>query len=336
MLEGRRPITYITARVPAGRCARSGLAEDRMMPAGRIEMENVQIWRVALLLVGVWACATAIIFIRLSKMPPMMLAGLRLVLAAGILSPLLIRDLRAHGGQFGWRNLRATMVAGLAMGGHFASWIVGARLANPTNASLIVNMAPVAMPFFLLAIARERITRGELLGTLLAMCGVFVLGAGDFRISGEYFSGDVICFISMLILCLYLTLGRRNRHFATIWLYVVPLYFFGRAASLIASLIVELGAGGQEIAWNLREILLVAAMVVIPTITGHSILNYSLKYLRGQVVGIINLFQFVFVGVMAYFILDEKVIWTIVPAAALVLAGATVVLTAGNRPDDRQ
>jgi len=295
--------------------------------------EKIQIWRVALLLVGVWACATAIIFIRLSRTPPMMLAGLRLLLAAGILSPLLVRDLRAHSGQFGGRSVLATALAGLAMGGHFASWIVGARLANPTNASLIVNMVPVVMPLFLLVVVHERITRRELFGTLLAMGGVFVLGAWDFRISGEYFRGDVICFASMLVLCLYLTLGRKNRHFATIWLYVVPLYFFGGLVSLIAGIIVELGVCGETVVWNLREILLILAMVIVPTIVGHSILNYSLKHLRGQVVGLINLFQFVFVGVMAYLFLNEVLVWTIVPAAALVLAGAIVVLwshTTGN------
>jgi len=303
-----------------------------MKPVGAIE--KIQIWRVALLLVGVWACAAAIIFIRLSSTPPITLTGLRLLLAAGVLSPLLIRDLRAHPGQLGWPNIRATMLAGLAMGGHFTSWIIGARMAVPTNASLIVNMIPMVMPLFLLAMVRERITRRELLGTLLAMAGVFVLGAWDFHVSAEHFTGDVICFASMLIFCFYLTLGRKNRHFATIWLYVVPLYFFGGLVFLIVGAVVEIGICGRTVAWGLREVLLIAALVIIPTIIGHSILNYSVKHVRGQVVGIINLFQFVFVGVMAYLVWGSVPVWTIIPAAALVLAGAIVVLrasTAGNR-----
>ena len=290
------------------------------------------IWRVALLLVGVWACATAIIFIRLSGTPPMLLTGLRLTLAAAVLSPLCIRDFRRHRGGLGWGDLRATMIAGCAMGLHFASWIIGARQANPTNASLIVTMIPAVMPLFLLVMVRERITQGELKGTLLAMAGVCVLGAWDFHVSAEYFTGDLICFGSMLIFCFYLTLGRRNRHFATIWLYVVPLYFFGGLVFLAAGTIVECGMWGMSVDWSIREVLLIFAMVILPTVIGHSILNYSIKHMRGQLVGIINLFQFVFVGVMAWFVGEKPPAWTIIPAAALVLTGAIIIVRSQKSP----
>ena len=289
-------------------------------------------WRVALLLLGVWACAAAIILIRLSGTPPMLLTGMRLLLASAVLSPLCIRDFRRHRGSLGWGDLRATMVAGCAMGLHFTSWIIGARRANPTNASLIVNMVPAVMPLFLFAIVRERVTRAELKGTALAMIGVCVLGAWDFHVSAEYFAGDVICFVSMLIFCFYLTLGRRNRHFATIWLYVVPLYFFGGLVFLSAGTIVECGMWGTTVGWGVREVLLIAALAIIPTVIGHSILNYSLKHMRGQLVGIINLFQFVFVGVMAWFVGEKMPPWTILPAAVLVLGGAIVVVRSQKSP----
>jgi len=283
-------------------------------------------WRVALLLLGVWACASAIIFIRLSGTPPMLLTGMRLLLAAVVLSPLCIRDFRKHRSNLGWGDLRATMIAGCAMGLHFASWIIGARRANPTNANLIVNMIPAVLPLMLFVIVRERVTRTELKGTLLALAGVCLLGAWDFHVNSEYFTGDLICFGSMLIFCFYLTLGRRNRHFATIWLYVVPLYFFGGLVFLAAGVIVELGMWGITVGWDVREILLIVALVIIPTVIGHSILNYSVKHMRGQLVGIINLFQFVFVGVMAWCIGEKTPDWTILPAAALVLTGAIVVV----------
>ncbi|MDP6637177.1 MAG: DMT family transporter [Phycisphaerae bacterium] len=284
------------------------------------------IWRIGLLLGGVWACATAIIFIRLSTTPPMLLTGLRLLGASIVLSPLCVRDFRKHRGKLGWGDLRMTMIAGAAMGLHFTSWIMGARLANPTNASLIVNMVPAVLPLMLFVMVRERVTRGELKATGLVMAGVCILGAWDFHVSAENFTGDAICFGSMLIFCLYLTLGRRNRHFATIWLYVVPLYFFGGCLALAMGVFIELGVLGAPMSWSVREILLIAALTIIPTVMGHSILNYSVKHMRGQLVGIINLFQFVFVGVMAWCVGEKTPAWTIVPAAALVLGGAIIAV----------
>jgi drug/metabolite transporter (DMT)-like permease len=214
------------------------------------------------------------------------------------------------------------------MGLHFASWMTGARMANPTNASLIVNMMPAVMPIFLFAIVRERVTKPELLGTGLAMIGVCVLGALDFHISAENFTGDLICFGSMLIFCVYLTLGRKNRHFATIWLYVVPLYFFGGLLFLILGLIIE-----PSVAWSLKEVLLIVALVVFPTVIGHSILNYSIKHMRGQLVGIINLFQFAFVAVMAWLVGEKTPEWTIIPAAVFVLTGAIIVVRSQKTPE---
>jgi len=290
------------------------------------------IWRVALLLLGVWACATSIIFIRLSNCPPILLTGLRLLLASGVLAPLCIRDFRKYRNRLGWRDFRATTIAGFAMGLHFASWIVGARQANPTNASLIVTMIPAVMPLFLLIIVRERITRGELKGTFLAMAGVCVLGAWDARLSAEYFTGDLICFGSMLIFCFYLTLGRKNRHFPTIWLYVVHMYFFGGIVFVTLGAIVECGMWHLAAPLNAREMLLIAALVIFPTVIGHSILNYSVKHMRGQLVGVINLLQFVFVGVMAWCVGDKTPPWTIAPASALVLTGAIIVVRSQKSP----
>jgi len=224
------------------------------------------------------------------------------------------------------------IIAGTAMGLHFASWIMGARQANPTNASLIVNMVPAVLPLMLFVMVRERVTRTELVGTLLAMAGVCVLAARDFHLGDGGFTGDLICFGSMLIFCFYLTLGRRNRHFATIWLYVTPLYFFGGCMFLALGLVVELGVQGIVVPWGWREILLIAALTIIPTVIGHSILNYSVKHMRGQLVGIINLFQFVFVGVMALCVGEKAPDWAIVPAAALVLSGAIIVVRSQKAP----
>ena len=249
-----------------------------------------------------------------------------------MLSPLFIRDFRKHRGGLGLGELRMTIIAGCAMGLHFTSWVIGARQANPTHASLIVNMVPAVMPLFLFVMIRERVTRGELKGTLLALAGVCVLGASDLRVSAEDFTGDAICFGSMLIFCFYLTLGRKNRHFPTIWLYITPVCFFGGCLLLAAGIFIELGALGLPVDWSVRQILLIVALTIVPTVIGHSILHYSIKHMRGQLVGIINLLQFVFVGVMAWMVGDKPPAWMIAPAAALVLTGAIIAVRSQKAP----
>ena len=279
--------------------------------------------RVALLLLGVYACSTAVIMIKAGTVPPMLLAGYRILIAAVVLAPLLVRDLRRFRGQITWRDLAPTILPGVVLGMHFITWIDGARRTLAANAALIVTMVPIAMPFFLLAMLRERLTRGELGGTIVAMLGVAVLGASDYHVSPGHLRGDAICFGSMLLFCWYLVLARKHRHFQSIWLYVVPLYFAGGVLCLAAGLVMERGV---QVTYNAKEILLIIGLAIVPTVIGHSILNYSMKHMRGQIVGVMTLTEFVFAGVMAFFFFGEIPSWAFYPAAALVLAGAIIIV----------
>jgi drug/metabolite transporter (DMT)-like permease len=96
----------------------------------------------------------------------------------------------------------------------------------------------------------------------------------------------------------YVALGRRNRDFPSLWLYVVPIYLQAGLISLVASLpwlgTFEFGSG--------REWLLMLGLACLPTIIGHSMINYGVRHLRGQVVSLCNVIQFVFAGVLAYFL----------------------------------
>ena len=51
-----------------------------------------------------------------------------------------------------------------------------------------------------------------------------------------------------------------------------------------------------------------------------------MRHIRGQAVGIANLGQFIFAGVMAYFRFDEVPAWNFYAAVGLVVTGAYLAL----------
>jgi len=280
--------------------------------------------RILILVFGVYCGSTAVIMIK-AKPPtldPVLLASLRLYVAAVALAPLAVRDLRRHPGRFTRRHLLATLAPGLLLAGHFTSWIIGANMTQAVNASLIVNMVPLAMPLFLFLLLRERVTRGEALATAVAVAGVAVLAANDFDTRPEHFAGDLVCFGSMLLYAFYLAFGRRNRHFPTICLYLVPLYFVAGTFCLIAAAI----RVNPFRAYSLREVLIILGLGLVPTVLGHGLVNYSMRHFRGQLVSVFNLGQFVFAGVMAYFIYTEVPRWALYVAAGLVVSGVILAL----------
>jgi len=279
-------------------------------------------WRIPLLILGVWACGTAVIMIKSCTVHPVLLSSYRLVVAVAVLAPLFVRDWRRHRARFGWAQVRRTLLPGIMLGGHFIAWIAGARMTLAANASLIVNMVPIVMPFLMHFLIRERLTRGEYLATAVALLGVTVLAGGDYRFDPAKFQGDMICVVSMLLLATYLALGRRNRDFPTIWLYLVPLYTVAAVMCFLVSLTM-VSPLAVETAW---DGLMIVGLALVPTVMGHSILNYSMKHIRGQTVSVANLGQFIFAGIMAYLFLSEIPRVNFYIACALVVTGAVVAL----------
>jgi drug/metabolite transporter (DMT)-like permease len=276
------------------------------------------------LFLGVFGCSTAVILIKKSALDPALLSALRLLLAALLLAPLFWRARARYRDEWRLSDAARSVPPALALAAHFITWVVGARATLAANASLIVNMVPLVMPFFLALLVGERVRRAELFGTALGLGGVVALSLADFRAGSTHLTGDLICFGSMLFFALYLTLGRHNRHLPSIWLYVVPLYAVAGSVCLLVALL----RGGFALLGELdqREAGFVLALAVIPTIVGHSLLNLSLKRLSGATVSVCNLAQFLFAGALAWALFGELPKPTFWPASALIIAGAATTL----------
>ena len=283
---------------------------------------------ILLLLLSVFAASTAVIMIKMSTVHPVLLASGRLFVASLALLPLFLRDLGRHRAEYTRDHLKASVAPGLVLSVHLMTWIVGARMTPTANASLIVNLVPLAMPFFLLWLADEALTRREIVATIIALTGVVILTASDLNLSSTYFVGDLICLGSMLFYALYMALGRRNRRHPTVWLYLVPLYGVAAVTSLIVSLLFT----NPIQPYSIREVALIVGLGIVPTVIGHSLLNRSMKYFRGQLVSLINMGQFAFAGGMAYLLWREAPAPTFYLAAALLATSAWVVVSRGRQP----
>lgn len=274
-----------------------------------------------ILMLGIVSASSSVVFIKLSRLDPVVLAISRLALASLLVAPWFVARARQHRVFFREHGPR-TLWPGALLAVHFVTWIIGARMTPAVNSSLLVNMAPLVTPLFLAGIAQERLQKAELGATLVAFAGVVWLTWSDFELSQQYFLGDLVCFGSMILFALYLVLGRKNRDFPSLWLYMWPVYTVaGLVCAAIALVTSDLSTGP----WTLRELSLVFGLAVLPTVVGHGSMNYALKQLRGQVVGVANLGQVISAGLLAYLFLDEVPHTTFYPASLLIAIGVALV-----------
>jgi drug/metabolite transporter (DMT)-like permease len=273
----------------------------------------------------VLALSTSVIFIKASTTHPVLIAAIRLTIATLLLTPLERRDRHRHAVILAAQSQTPsrTWIAGVILAFHFISWNYGARMTVSAQASLIVNLVPVAVPFFLWFLASEQINRREIIGTLVTLAGVLLLTISDVVTSTGSATGNLVCFISMLLFACYLALGRRNRHLPSIWLYVVPVY---RSAAITCAIIsIPLLSTGMR--WSSPiEWAYLFALAIVPTIVGHSLLNGAMRHFRGQVVSLANSAQFVAAGVLAWLIFNETPSSVFYIASVIVVAGIAIVI----------
>lgn len=285
-----------------------------------------------ILIGGVFACATSVIFIKLSTTDPIYLSAYRLILAGLLLLPFAVRTWRIPGGP-GWKScVGHALVPGALLALHFISWIYGARLTPAANSTLIVNMVPIVMPVLLYFLVQERLSPREWLSTGFALCGILVLGWADFHVDPAYLYGDLVCFVSMLLYAGYMAFGRKNKNLPNVYVYVVPVYLIGGLACLILGVFVSLRMGIAPIGSHVSlELFCILGLAVVPTVAGHSIINWALRTLPGQTVAILNLGQFLFAGFLAWLLLSELPSPGFYPASLLVVTGALICIRRRKR-----
>jgi len=126
----------------------------------------------------------------------------------------------------------------------------------------------------------------------------------------------------MLLFAIYLVLARKNRHFASLWLYLLPVYLLAGLFALAAGL--ALGEPLPE--YPPRELAMIAGLGLVSTVIGHSALNFAMRRLRGQLVSIVSTGQFIWAGFAAWLLYAELPQPAFYLSAALLLSAMWLVI----------
>jgi drug/metabolite transporter (DMT)-like permease len=293
---------------------------------------NQQSIELALLAVANIFGGSSAIMIKASTIYPTLQASYRLLFAGILLIPLFIRDLRQSGSRLGFRLVAPALLPGVFLGLHFITWIFGARMTLAGNATIIVTTVPVAMPFLVYFMTRELPRKMEIAGTAVAMAGVAILAAFDFRLEPGHFIGDVTCFVSMILYSVYLALARRFAPKERIWLYLVPLYLTGGLFCLGCALPFASPVRGI----TGTDFVMTMGLALGPTIICHSLQNRAMTKVQPQIVSLFNLTQFIVAGIMAFFLFKEVPRPEFAAAGALIIGGIAVPIIFGNAKPSRR
>ncbi|MFH2035348.1 MAG: DMT family transporter [Candidatus Zixiibacteriota bacterium] len=274
------------------------------------------------LLIATIAVSWAAILFKLSGAEPLPAAFYRLFIAVVILAipalPKFIKSWPVLTHKDKWLLL----FSGLALGLHFATWVTSLFFTTIANSALIVSTNPVWVLVLEAVFLKSKIKRSAIIGMIIALAGIVIISQTDISLESDYLIGDLLALIGAILAAVYLLLGRILRAKIDNLSYIFPVYLIAAITLLLISLVY----GENLTVYPAKTWFYFLLLAIVPTILGHSLYNWLLKYIQAHIIAITILGEPVGTIILAMIILHQiPSLWAIL-GGILILIGIYIVL----------
>ena len=288
--------------------------------------------------VGIVAVSSGSILARLAQaeeVPSLVIAAYRTLVAALIFLPFMLarrqNELRAMNAA----DWRLTLLSGLALAIHFATWITSLSYTSVAASTVLVSTSPLwvalAAPFFL----GEPFTRWLKIGMALALTGTVIISLGtmvemengrllfnttDLTTGQQPLLGNTLALIGSLAGAVYFLIGRKLRPSLSLTSYATLVY--GTAA--ICLVLTVWLTGNSMVGYSPPVYLLFLLLGIVPQLLGHSSFNYALGYLPAAYVGVTIFAEPITASILALIVFGEQPGPLVILGSVFVLVGVLV------------
>ncbi|RCK73857.1 MAG: Permease of the drug/metabolite transporter (DMT) superfamily [Anaerolineae bacterium] len=286
---------------------------------------------------GILAVSSGSILARyaLAYASPLVVSAYRLSIATLILLPVVLLRHRSQILALRGKALILTILAGIFLAFHFATWISSLMYTTVASSVVLVSTAPLWVALLAPLLLRESIRKGTVVGMLLALGGTILVGisescrweVGGLRCPawGEFFGaqalwGDFLALVGGFLAACYLLLGRSLRAHQSLFTYIFSVY--GVAALVLLGWVAVtelplLSYPRPAFGWFL-------ALAIVPQLLGHSTFNWALRYVPTALVSIALLGEPLGSTLLAYLFLNETPDGLQLIGGALILSGLVI------------
>jgi drug/metabolite transporter (DMT)-like permease len=166
----------------------------------------------------------------------------------------------------------------------------------------------------------DRVSRRQAAGIAIAAAGCAVLAGGDlFAHDGALF-GDLLALAGAATAAGYLVVGRSLRAALPLTPYLAAVNLVAGASLAVAALV----AGATVTGFSSGVYLAIAAAAVVPSIIGHTLLNYSVRRIPAHLVTLAILGEPVGASALAWIFFEERPPLHAAAGGAIILFGIAV------------
>ena len=271
-----------------------------------------------LLLAMVSVSSTSLVVRSVATVPALVLAFWRMFTASGMLwGYSAIRP----AGKLSPINKKRIIFAGIFLGCHFACFFLGIRNTSIANATLLGCMAPI-FTVFIAMFQKRAINKMTYVGLIIALIGGWIVQSGDFSLNNTNLFGDSIALLSALFLAITFVLAEEIRQETNSIVYGRSLFF---VASITVLLIATM-AGDSVLKFNPSDIPWFLFLGLVPSIFGHNLLNYAVKYITPTAVSSVPLGEPVIASLLGLLLFGEAIPFGALFGGPVVLVGVYIII----------
>lgn len=267
--------------------------------------------------VGVLSVSSAAILIKLVPAPSTAIAFWRLALTVIILLPWAIKQ------QIGWTTVRENtgwfLLSGIFLALHFLFWIRSLDLTSVAVSTAVVSTHPVVVALWTRLFGRRVLPRRLYIGGALVFLGLAIatLTSGLHR---HDLWGIFDAFLGAVFASCYLLIGQHLRQKLSTTHYAVLVYSV--SAILLGSMqcvqFHQLGPFSPNI-W-----VLYVTMAVLPTLGGHTLFNWLLRYIPATEISLAFLGEIAGASLLAWLILGQVPTGGNIIGVGIILGGLAI------------
>ena len=269
------------------------------------------------LLVGVTALGCSAILIRMADAEPLAIATYRMVGGALFLFPVTRRNVLDVWRILSYKEKIIWASSGTFLAFHFAFWIESLSHTSVASSVVLATTNPIFAGIGAIILFGENEARNFWLGVAMALGGSVALAYTDFIGWGGSFWGNFLALFSAVMASAYMLCGRKLRKKIPVWTYVTVCYGFSGILLFCAAIILEQPLSG----YTNHTWLLLFAMILGPTLVGHTSVNYALGHLHPGKVALAVVGEPIVATALAWWLLQEAPTSSRFLACSVILVG---------------
>lgn len=274
-----------------------------------------------LYIVGIIAISFSSIFIRWSSADVAVIAMYRLYLTNLLMLPF-VWKYRQELFYLTARQWRLLAASGVMLGLHFLLWMASLRLTTVASSTVILTLEPVLVMLGSYFLFRNKSNRMMLIGMGIAVIGSVIIGSGDFKLSNDALLGDFLSLLGTIAVAVHMLMGTQLRKDMSAFAY--NFWVFAIAATALAIYNLVQGNSFTGYSWNEWGIFLLLA--IVPTLFGHYLFNWLLKYMNPTAVSMAVLGEPVIASLLAWMLLKEALTAYQMGAGVFILFGVWLAM----------